>query len=75
MGDPTEHCPAGLSDPGHVAAPHGAPFECTGTGQPARQEGDQHGRKPAQMNREFPSQLKNMEMEGQCQSSDVAGKN
>lgn len=26
------------------------------------------------MNRELPSQLKNMEMEGQCQSSDVAGK-
>lgn len=50
------------------------PLECTGPGQSARQEGSQCGRKPAQMNRELPSQLKNMEMEGQCQSSDAAGK-
>lgn len=42
MGDPPEHCPAGLSDPGHVAGPHGPSLEGTGTGQSARQEGSQH---------------------------------
>lgn len=67
MGDPLEACPAGLSEPGCVVGPRGAPFECT-------EQVSLTGRKLAQMNRELPSQLRNREMEGQCQSSDVAGK-
>lgn len=67
MGDPTEHCPAGLSDPGYVAGPHGPPFFS------AQEQVSLPGRREASTD-ELPSQLKSMEMEGQCQSSDVARK-
>lgn len=67
MGDPTENCPAGLSDPGHVVGPHG-PFFFS-----AQEQVSLPGRREASTD-ELPSQLKNMEMEGQCQSSYVARK-
>lgn len=67
MGDPTEHCPARLSDPGYVAGPHGPPFFSV------QEQVSLPGRREASTV-ELPSQLKSMEMEGQCQSSDVARK-